>query len=63
MIVEFLVLLFIFAIIGSFYFLPSIIAKVWKQKNFTAILILNLFLGWSFIGWVIALVWAFKHES
>ncbi|MFZ9185736.1 MAG: superinfection immunity protein [Polynucleobacter sp.] len=26
-------------------------------------LALNLFLGWSLIGWVIALVWALKDEQ
>jgi hypothetical protein len=24
----------------------------------TAITLLNLFLGWTFIGWIIALIWA-----
>ncbi|HEY5039103.1 MAG TPA: superinfection immunity protein [bacterium] len=39
-----------------FYFIPSIAAM--KKTNFLAIFMLNLFLGWTFIGWVIALVWA-----
>jgi len=41
------------------YFLPSIIA--WKRKiarNLGAILLLNLFVGWTIIGWTILLVWA-----
>lgn len=40
------------------YFLPTTVALKNKKKNATAILILNLFLGWTFLGWVIALVWA-----
>lgn len=39
-----------------FYFLPTIIGQ--RKSNAKAIFVLNLFLGWTFIGWVIALVWA-----
>ena len=38
------------------YFLPAIIAR--KHSNSVSILLVNLFFGWTFIGWVIALVWA-----
>jgi hypothetical protein len=40
------------------YFLPTIIAVVGTHHNAGAIFVLNLFLGWTFLGWVIALVWA-----
>ena len=30
--------------------------------NGCAIFILNLFLGWTIIGWIIALVWAFCQD-
>lgn len=40
------------------YFVPTIVAATNRQRNVSAILILNLFLGWTFLGWVIALVWA-----
>lgn len=40
------------------YFLPIIVAFIRKNNNCLAIFILNLFLGWTFVGWVIALVWA-----
>ena len=45
------------------YFIPSIVAKVKKHKDLTAILVLNLLLGWTFICWVICLVWALKKPS
>jgi hypothetical protein len=40
------------------YFLPSIVAYNQKHHNADAICVLNLLLGWTFLGWVIALVWA-----
>ncbi len=50
---------FMFSIV--LYFLPSIVGR--KKKNFGSILVLNIFLGWTFIGWVVALAWAVKHET
>jgi hypothetical protein len=44
------------------YFLPSVIALVRSKRDISAILLLNLFLGWTFIGWVVALVWAVKTD-
>lgn len=38
------------------YFLPAYIGR--KKRNGTAIGLLNLFLGWTIIGWIGALVWA-----
>jgi hypothetical protein len=46
-----------------FYFLPSIIAYQRGKKNFGAILAVNFLLGWSIIGWIVALVWALATES
>jgi hypothetical protein len=40
------------------YIIPGIIASTRKHKNSGAILALNLLLGWTFIGWVICLVWS-----
>jgi len=45
-----------------FYFLPSILAFARNKRDTGAILVLNILLGWTVIGWVIALVWALKHD-
>jgi hypothetical protein len=45
-----------------FYFLPSIFALVRGKRDTLLICLLNLFLGWTLIGWIIALVWAFKVD-
>jgi len=38
------------------YFLPSIIGR--DKKDATAIFLVNFFLGWTLIGWVVAFLWA-----
>jgi hypothetical protein len=38
------------------YFLPSLIAR--DKKDFMGIFLVNFFLGWTLIGWVVALIWA-----
>jgi hypothetical protein len=44
------------------YFLPTILAFARNKRDTEAILLLNLFLGWTMIGWVVALVWAVKTD-
>lgn len=45
-----------------FYFLPAIVAATRKKRSAGAIFALNFFLGWTFIGWVVALVWALSAD-
>ncbi len=52
-----------FLIAPLFYFFPTIEAMFRRHPNAGAIAALNLFLGWSLIGWVIALVWAVKKPE
>lgn len=40
------------------YFIPAVVAHSRKKRNASAITALNFFLGWTVIGWVVALVWA-----
>ena len=49
--------LIIIAIFGL-YLLPSLISFLRRNKNWPAIFFLNLLLGWTGIGWVVALVWS-----
>ena len=42
------------------YFLPTVIALLREKRDKLSIFLLNFFLGWSLIGWVVALVWALK---
>jgi hypothetical protein len=44
------------------YFLPTIIAFARNKRDVISILVLNLLLGWTLIGWVISLVWALKQD-
>ena len=45
-------------LIFSFYFLPFLIASLRQHKNILAIFLLNLALGWTFLGWIAALIWS-----
>lgn len=51
------------ALLAILYFLPSIVSALRKKSNTAAIFILNLLLGWTLIGWVVALVWAFTTDG
>lgn len=42
------------------YFLPAIVAQSRHHTSSNGICVLNLFLGWTILGWIIALVWAFS---
>jgi hypothetical protein len=44
------------------YFLPTIVAFGRGKRDAVSILVLNLLLGWTAIGWVIALVWALRQD-
>lgn len=50
-------------IILALYFVPTILAFVNKKDNKASIGALNFFLGWTFIGWVVALVWALSVDK
>jgi amino acid permease len=45
-----------------FAFMPALVAYSRGTKNKIPVLIINLFLGWTLIGWVIALAMAYSHD-
>ena len=57
---------FAYAGIGIVYLLPALTAAVRGHHNKSAILALNVLLGWTAIGWIAAMVWAgtaVRHRS
>ncbi|WP_276133067.1 superinfection immunity protein [Polluticoccus soli] len=58
-----LITILIIAVAVIIYFTPAITAIANGKRNSTSIFILNLFLGWTFVGWVVALIWAHTYEK
>ena len=52
--------LIIYGLIITLYFMPTIIAVRKKHASKIGLFFLNLFLGWTLLGWVVAFVWAFS---
>lgn len=46
------------ALVLVIYFIPTFVANSRGSDKTTAIFFLNLLLGWTFLGWVGALVWS-----
>lgn len=60
---EGFVLILVFVVLIAGYFLPTIIANMRGKGNTPAIFALNLFLGWTLLGWVVSLVWALTKDN
>lgn len=56
------VLIILIVVSGAIYMSPGVVAVSRNTKKSNAILVLNLLLGWTFLGWVLALVWAVADE-
>lgn len=56
----FMALIMLFIIIGV-YLLPSIVAICRRAYYSAATIIINIFFGWTFLGWVIALILSFLN--
>lgn len=50
-----------FALATVMYFLPSILGH--NKRDAAGIFLVNFFLGWTIIGWVVALFWACTAET
>lgn len=49
----------IIIIILFLYFLPTGIASSRKHRDTNAIFLVDLLLGWTLLGWLVALLWSF----
>ncbi len=47
-----------FVLLAALYFAPTIVAFFRHSKQRLPVLVLNLLLGWTFVGWVVSLVMA-----
>jgi len=57
-----LAIAWVMAILSFAYFLPWAVAASRQKSNTLAIALVNLLLGWTFVGWVVALVMACMAE-
>jgi hypothetical protein len=57
------IVLFFFLVGAALYFVPTFVSASRKTVSNTGIILLNVFLGWTFIGWVAALIWAVTAET
>jgi len=46
----------------ALYFVPTIVATA-RNRAVAPVMLLNLFFGWTLIGWVAALIWAATERS
>lgn len=47
----------------AIYFLPAILADRTKRRSVLLLALFNLLLGWTVVGWLAALYWAFHPDS
>lgn len=57
-IIGILAILFLIVICLAFYFLPTLIAASRNHHQWGTIFVVNIFFGWTFVGWVVALAWS-----
>lgn len=47
----------------ALYALPGIVASTRHHHNAVAVWVVNLFLGWTFLGWIVAFVWSLTSPA
>ena len=59
----FALFLMLAVVVGVFalYMLPAIFAIHFNHPQKTTIALINVVFGWTFIGWGVALIWAFSR--
>lgn len=53
-------ILLVCALLFFLYLLPGITATYYTTSNNTSVLMVNIFFGWTAIGWIIAFILALK---
>jgi hypothetical protein len=56
-----LILIFLLAL-PVLYFWPIVVAVRTNHKNTASIAVVNVCLGWTLVGWVVAMAWALKKD-
>jgi len=57
------VMVCLFGLGASIYFLPTVAAVIRRDKRTGAIFVLNLFVGWTLVGWVLLLMWSVLSDN
>ena len=52
-----------FALLFIMYWLPTIVAIARQAHSALGIFLLNLFLGWTVVGWFVALIWSLAADN
>ena len=60
---DVIIWLFILMAIVGMYFIPTFIAFARETTNRWSVFVVNTFLGWSFLGWIVALAMAVANAS
>lgn len=53
-------ILIVFVVLFVLYFLPTITTAWYSTNNNTSVFLINFFLGWTIIGWLVALAIVLK---
>jgi hypothetical protein len=61
--IDYFVMIALLLAAAAIYFLPTIVARERAHMSAGAVFVVNLFLGWTFLGWVGALAWAFTSNT
>lgn len=54
----FIITILVIGAVGAAYFAPTIVSYLRKMRNIGTIAVVNVFFGWTFIGWVVAMAMA-----
>ena len=47
----------------AIYLLPTIVGALLRVRGLFVIFLVNVFLGWTIAGWVVALMWVFQRTG